>query len=238
LSPTRERLERKSLKQDELLNFVSRATDYVGAHSNLVLGVVAGVVAVIVLGVLWNRGHVRKASESDQRFAQVVAAFASGQYQPALDLAAGVQSTYPGTRAAALSTYFAGKAQLQLGKFAEAEQSFRLYLDRAAQEPFYDNAARSGLAASLEAQGRYADAAAAFQEVAGKLTEPLASEARLDAARALRLAGSIDAARALLQQVAGGKTPELASVARQAQIELAVLDSAPRAAEAAPAVNP
>ena len=134
-----------------------------------------------------------------------------------------MQTNYAGSSAAVLAQYIGGKCQLQLGKFAEAEQSFRSYLASAAKAPFYEQAAQTALAASLEGQGKYAEAASTYQEAGSKLSEPLASEARLDAARALRLAGSVDEARKLLQGLVADQTSE---VSRQAKIDLAVLDCA------------
>jgi tetratricopeptide (TPR) repeat protein len=236
LSRTRERLDRKTLKHDPLMDFIGKAGDYVGANANRVLSIAAGVVVVIVLAVLWTRGQSQKGSESDLRLAQVVAAFSNLQYEPAIELATSMQSNFPGTRAAVLSKYIAGKAQMQLGKFPEAEQSFRGYMAEASKDPFYENSVRSSLAASLEAQGKYAEAASMYQEASGKLTEPLASQAKLDAARALRLAGSYEEAKKLLQPLTEDRTSPLSQKAR---IELAVLESSNRApAMVAPTPTP
>jgi thioredoxin-like negative regulator of GroEL len=114
-------------------------------------------------------------------------------------------------------------SQLRLGRFPEAEQSLRGYLDGVAKNPFYENAARGALASTLEAQGRYADAAAQYQELAAKLPESMSQETQLDAARALRAAGSIEQAKAILQKLADGNS----QAARKAKLQLAILNSAP-----------
>jgi tetratricopeptide (TPR) repeat protein len=214
------RLDRKALKQDGLVDFTARVTDYVSTNANLVLGIAAGVVVVIVLAIFWGRGHAHRMKESDVRFSQVVAAFSNGNYDAAVQLATSLQTDFGGSQGAVQANYIAGQAQLQLGKFPEAEQSFRSYLASASKAPFYEQAAKQGLGAALEAQHRYAEAAALYQEAIPKLPEPLASEARLDAARALRLAGSVDQAKSLLQAVPADNY----ALSSQAKQELAVLE--------------
>jgi len=234
LPRTKQRLDKKSLKQDELLNLTARAADYMSANANVVLGIAAAVVVAIVLVVFWARGQAQKAREADVRFAQVIAAFSAGQSEPAAQIAITMQSEFAGSRAAILATYIAGRCQLQLGKFPEAEESFRKYIASASKAPFYAQAATRGLAAAVEAQGRAAEAAALYQEAAAALPEPLASEARLDAARALRVAGSLDQAKDLLESIVAQNT----DLTSQARIELALLSSARGVAPPATAPAP
>jgi tetratricopeptide (TPR) repeat protein len=215
-----QRLDRKALKHDGLVDFAARATEYVNVNANQVLGIAAGVVVVIVLVVFWGRGHAHKMKESDVRFSQVVAAFSNGSYDGAVQLAGTLQTEFGGSTGALQASYIAGQALLHLGKFPEAEQAFRNYLASASKAPFYEQAAKGGLGAALEGQHRYADAAAIYQEAIAKLSEPLASEARLDAARALRLAGSADQAKSLLEAVPADNY----TLSNQAKQELAVLD--------------
>lgn len=224
MARTGSNLETKTLDQDVLTNWVSRAFDYGTVHRNVVLGVVGGVIAVALLGVLWARDSRAKASVSGDQLSQVVLGFANGQFEQTLELANNVQTNHAGTEAATLAKYFAGTCQLRLGRFAEAEQSLKGYLAEASKAPFYENAARSALAASLLAQGRAAEAAPIYQEEAAKLPEALAAQAKLDAARAWIAAGAVDQAKPILDALATGTD----ATARQAKIELAVLGSTGR----------
>jgi len=214
-------IEPKALKEDVLTNTANRALDYATLHRNVVLGVAAGVFAVVVLGVLWSRDSRVKASASGDQMSQVVLGYANGQFEQALELARGVQTNHGGTEAATMSQYLAGACQLRLGRFAEAEQSLKAYLADSGKAPFYQQAARMALAASLTAQGRPAKAAAIYQEESAKLPEALAAQAKLDAARAWAAAGSYDQAKPILEALAAGTD----ATARQAKIELAVLAS-------------
>lgn len=216
------RVDREALKHDAFFDFTSRATAFVSANLSSVLGVTGAVILAVVLAVFWSRSRTTKAIESDQQASVMVSNLVAGQYQNCVDLANQLQNNYGGTRAAILADYVKGKAQLQLGSYQEAEQSFRSYLDKSSKAPFYEKSAQLGLAASLEGQSRYSEAAERYQTLAGHLIENEADEAMLCSARAYRLAGDTEKARAVLQGVIDKGQPS----ARQARIELAVLNAA------------
>lgn len=221
MTRTRERIDRKTLKQDELLNLVTRISDFAEKNRNLFFGVLGAVLLVIVGGVMWQRSQAQRKLESQDSYSQVLAAFAGGQFETALGLATNVQTQYPNNRGGVLAVYMAGACQLQLGKFSEAEKSFRDYLSRAAKAPFYESAAKQGLAAAIESQGRHAEAAAAYQDAAAAFEDPVASQLRLDAARSFIAAGEAAQAKDILAALAEGKT----SVAHEAKTQLAALQS-------------
>jgi len=182
------------------------------------------VVLVAVLGVLWSRSQTKRVSEADINLSQVVSSFASGQFESTVELAGSVQSRFPGTKAATIASYLSGASLLQLGKPVEAEQAIRAYIQAQDTAPFYSTAAQRALGAALESQGKNDEAAKLYEESAAKLSEPLASQVRLDAARAWIAAGSRDAARAQLDRVAASDNPQYS---HQAKAEIAVLDALP-----------
>jgi hypothetical protein len=217
-----QRIDPKSLKHDAFFDFTSRATSFVSANMSSVLGVTVAVIAAIVLATFWARSRSEKASEADLRASALVSTFTAGQYEASLELSSQIQSTYGGTRAAVVANYVKGKAELELHRDVEAEASLRAYLAQSDKAPFYEDAARRALAASLEGQARYAEAGAAYEEAARGLPETLADEAMLDAARCYRLAGDADRARSLLTTL----VEKDAGASRRARIELAALDAA------------
>ncbi len=225
MAPAQQPIGRK-VKEDEdpVMTSVHRGLDYVTTHMNIVLGVAAGIVLIVVIGVLWSRDHAARAAAADSSISEVVLGFAGGNYQATLDAANAVQASHPGTEAARNAKYFAGASQLRMGQFPEAEQTLRAYLADTGPKGFYEHAARAAVAASLEGQSKFADAAAIYQEEANVLPEALANDARLDAARALRLAGSVDQAKGILTKLS--ELTNAPMVARQAKIELAVIESA------------
>lgn len=206
---------------DPVISGIQRALDYTNSHMNQVLGVAAGVIIVVALGVLWSRDRVSKTQQSAESLSAVISAFGNGAYDQSMELATAAQTQHPGTPSAALATYFVGASQLRLGRFAEAEASLRAYLAQAGKAPFYEQAAQVALGAALEGQKKYAEAAQLYQTEAAKMPDAVAADVQLDAARALRQAGQKDQAREILQKLAEGTT----AAGRQAKIDLAVLNS-------------
>lgn len=235
------RIDPKSLKHDPFFDFTSRVTAFVSANLSSVLGVSVAVIVAVVLATFWARSRSEKSAEADLRAAALVSTLTAGQYEATLELSSQIQSGYGGTRAAVLANYIKGRAELELQRNIEAEGSFRAYLAQSAKAPFYEDAAKRALAASLEGQHRYSEAAATYEEAAAGLPEDLADDAHIDAARNYRLAGDLDKARSLLSTLAEKDV----SASRRARIELAALnaaDSAPPvwepSATAEPAVAP
>jgi tetratricopeptide (TPR) repeat protein len=214
-----DRIDRKQLKEDALVTFMGRAGDWIQAHANLVIGGVLAIVIIIVGLVFWTRGRTERSYDANVRAEASVGAFAVGEYQTSLQMADGVMATYPGSRAAVLAAYVSGQSNLQLGNFIGAEQSFRRYLDGAKKEPFYENSGRLGLAASLEGQQRFQEAAGLYLQAADALSGQPSESARMDAARCWRLAGDYARAESLLQQVADNGEV----LASRAGLELAVV---------------
>lgn len=215
------RIDRRSLKHDPFFDFTTRATEFVSANLSSVLGITGAIVLAVVLVLFWSRSRAQKAEEGDLRATALVSSYMAGQYAATVDLAGQVLGSYGGTRGGTLALYVKGKSELQLGRFVEAEQSFRAYLEQSSKAPFYKTAAQRGVAASLEGQGRFGEAGDAYRQVAAELTGILADEALLDAARAYRLAGATDQAKGLLQELVDKNVAS----ARQARIELAALEA-------------
>jgi tetratricopeptide (TPR) repeat protein len=217
----RDRLDKKQLKQDALVTITGRAGAYAKANANLFIGGILALIVVVVLVSFWTRGRSERSLESNVRAEASVGAFAVGEYQTALQMADAVVASYPGTRAASLASYVTGQANLQLGNFIAAEQGFRRYLDGSKKEKFYEQSGQLGLAASLEGQQRFAEAANLYIQTASSLPKNLAQQASMDAARCWRLAGSYDQAESLLEQVVS----EGEMLSSRATLELAVVEA-------------
>jgi len=169
---------------------------------------------------MWGRGQSAKGDTSDTLAVQAIGLFTNGQFQPALDQANSIRTQYPGSRGAAIAAYVRGKAQLQLGVFVDAERAFTDYLNESSKERFFEEAAKRGLAASLEGQRRFAEAGQMYEDLAAEVSDPLVDTTLLDAARAYELGGATQKAKEVLERV----IQKDGAQSRTARVQLAALE--------------
>ena len=131
----------------------------------------------------------------------------AGQFQQAID---GVPSqnltglksivdNYGGTKGGDLAAFYLADAYFQLGKYAEALESFE---SAGASEALVESSRLAGIASCHEALGHFADAARYFEKAAGQdVTDGTAAEHLNSAARNFALAGDKERAVDILKRI-------------------------------------
>ena len=210
------KLTKKDLKEDKLVQYAYKAEHFFQENRNRVVGTI-GVVIVLILGGLFLQ---RTMSESryEESFDLTLAKMAYGQ-QKLPEAKAGFENVlgkYSGEVAAEAKLYLS-RISFDQGNFAEAEAGFKDYLQNYDGDRFTDCAAEAGLAASQEALGNPAEAAASYEAIAKKYSSlPYAPDALSEAARIYLSLNQEDDARRVLQSLID-RYPEstLVSKARQ-----------------------
>lgn len=216
------RPSKHDLEEDEFLEWVLKAADYVKSRAQLFIG---GIVALVALVVIVNFVQGQKDEARERASAllfEATVAERSGQVDQAIRLAQQLVDDFGGTPAAGQGTVFLGNRFYTLGRYADAERLFRRYLDEYGDLAPLVFAARTGLAACREAQGDLAGAAQAYAAVAdGSPGDPSSALALMDAARCWRMQGDAAQQRGALERV----TREYAStpVAQRARQQLNLL---------------
>jgi len=158
-------------------------------------------VGVIVSISLVKRKEHRRIQAIDL-LAQARIAQEEGRVEEAFELYKEVADDYGGTRAAGEALIALGNRFFRDGKYDEAMDAFKMYLRKYNYDDISTYAAWSGIAASLEEQGRYAEAAKQYREFADKYRHsPWAPRCLLDASRCFSLSGDETAATMALQQI-------------------------------------
>ena len=139
-------------------------------------------IAVAVMSCVMALGamHISSRGSADRVFAQASELYEAQRYDETLR----VLASFPHRSClAAEAAFLAGKANFSLGRFAEAESSFRMALGAEPRSSRY----RLNLALSLYRQGKSKEAAAIYKDVesSGSTTDPDLAER---ASVALRLA--------------------------------------------------
>ena len=191
------------LKEDQFLEWIIRAADYLKERMQFVIGGSVAVVLAIAI-VSW----VRTAAETDRATAtkvlgEALTADDSGNPERAIQLAETLVSDHRGTPAAAQGVIFLANRYFRQGRLSEAQQYYESYLDEYGDVDVLVFAATTGVAACFESQGQYAKAAKRYESYAEQHAgSQQSSLALMDASRCYAMAGDAEARRQALARVA------------------------------------
>ena len=221
MSSERRKLSKSELREDEFVEWIMEAIEYVKERASLFGG---GAIAVIVVIMAIN--YFIESKEADRLKAaallgDVLMVEQGGESAEAIRLAEELVSSYAGTPAAAQGTVLLANLHYAQGRYAEARTYYQRYLDNYEPVDVLVHAAQSGLGACLEAEGQLLAAAQHYEayatQQAGTIREAMA---RMEAARIYGLVGESDKQQALLEQVS--RTFAEYPIAAQARAELAM----------------
>ena len=221
MSSERRKLSKSELREDEFVEWIMQAVEYVKERASLFVG---GAVALIVVIMAIN--YFIESKEADQLKAaallgDVLMVEQGGEPAEAIRLAEELVSSYAGTPASAQGTVLLANLHYAQGRYAEARSYYQRYLDNYEPVDVLAYAAQSGLGACLEAEGQFLAAAQHYEayaaQQAGTIREAMA---RMEAARIYGLAGDSDKQQALLEEVS--RTFAQYPIAAQARAALAM----------------
>jgi TolA-binding protein len=216
LSARGRKLTKKELREDKLVSFAAKAEHFYNENKNRVLGTVVVIVVLIAGGIFIQK--MSSGSRMTESYDLTVAKMAFGQQQ--YDQARGglesVLANYSGD-VAAEAKYYLARIDFEQGNYALAETGFRDYMNSFSGNEYTNCAAEAGLAASLEAQQKFAEAASGYEVIAGHFPKlPYAAEALVEAGRLYMQIKQDDSAIRVLQKLVKDY-PLSASVAKAKQ---------------------
>jgi tetratricopeptide (TPR) repeat protein len=196
MSGESQKLSKEELREDEFIEWLMHAVDYVRDHvQNFAIGAVAVVAAILAVNFFIESQEKSKV-EAAALLGDVVMAEQSGQMSEAIRIADQLLATYAGTPSAAQGTILLGNLHFSQGRY------FEMYLADYEPVDVLVNASQSGLAACLEAQGQVAEAAKSYEGIAQRLPgSAQAALAIMNAARCYKLMGDSAKQRILLESV-------------------------------------
>jgi predicted negative regulator of RcsB-dependent stress response len=242
------RLTKRQIKEDPLLTWTVRIETYLEQNLKRI-AIIAGAIAVAIALIFVWRG-VRRGAElaASEQLAQAQFQLWSGNPAPAAEIAKQVIDRHAGTHSGRMAHLVRGDALLGTGDPTGAMAEYKSFLEHAGGDAALRLVARRGLAVASENAMQYAEAAAAYEELAregeGALDERrkapqslamLKPEAAIiqdwtAAARCHERAGDPAKAKALYEEITAKYAAEPQIV--EAKIHLAEL--AARAAEPTP----
>lgn len=198
----RKRLTRKQIKQDKFIITVMKVLRYVQRNAKwVVIGVVALLVVVLALAVTRQQKKSREIRSIEALGGAQMAKWA-GQDEEALKLYQQITEEFGGTKSAGEAWVALGNLYFEQKQWEQAENAFKRYLKKYNDDPILTYTAWSGIAACLEEQGRYQQAAEKYQSFADQNHDSAwAAPALYNASRCFRLAGQLPQAKMALQRI-------------------------------------
>ena len=177
------KLTKKELREDTFVSAASKVEHFYHENQNRVLGIIVVVIILIAGGVFLQRMSTESRMIESYDLTVAKMAYGQGQYAAARPALENVINEYSG-EVAAEAKYYLARIEFEQGNFTEAETVFREYQQSFSGDDYTNCAVIAGLAASLEAQQKYEEAAATYEEAAAKYTQlPYAPESLLQASR-------------------------------------------------------
>jgi tetratricopeptide (TPR) repeat protein len=183
------KLSRHELKEDEFVESVMRAVDYVRAHLQYFIG---GLIALAALLMVVN--YVRSSQEQARLDAvgllgDAFIAEDTGQAGEAISLSEKLISDYDGTPAAGQGMLVLANRYFAQENYDQAQRLYEKYLDENGKSAPLAFAAWHGIASCLDAQGRTKEALSKYQEYAE--VHPGTAEAAISLMAASRCYGRL-----------------------------------------------
>jgi tetratricopeptide (TPR) repeat protein len=221
MSSERRKLSKSELREDEFVEWIMEAVEYVKERARIFVGGAVAAVVVIVAIDYFIESKEADRLKAAALLGDVLMVEQGGEPTEAIRLAEELVSSYAGTPAAAQGTVLLANLHYAQGHYAEARGYYQTYLANYEPLDVLAYAAQSGLGACLEAEGQLVAAAGHYEtyaaQQAGTIREAMA---RMEAARIYGLAGQSDKQQALLEQVS--RTFAQYPIAAQARAALAM----------------
>ena len=221
MSSERRRLSKSELREDEFVEWIMEAVEYVKERARLFVGGAVAVIAVIMAINYFIESKEADRLKASALLGDVLMVEQGGEPTEAIRYAEELVSSYAGTAAAAQGIVLLANLHYAQGRYAEARGYYQSYLDNYEPVDVLVHAAQSGLGACLEAEGQFLAAAQHYEtyaaQQAGTIREAMA---QMEAARIYGLAGESDKQQALLKQVS--RTFAQYPIAAQARAALAM----------------
>jgi tetratricopeptide (TPR) repeat protein len=215
--PTRRRVKKKNIKEDQLVTYAVNLSRWAQEHFNQVIIGVVVLVAVIAVAVFTANSRQGSARQAEQSMAVAMSQFQSGDFETARASLEQAANRYGGATAAR-ARFFMGESSLRMARYEDALASYDAYLAQYSDYPAFRESAMVGRAMCYEGLENYQ---AAAEELVSLLAimdpdDPRYLENAYRAGEFFARAGDTEQAAKYFQEVsdkASGNLKDKASVA-------------------------
>lgn len=198
----RKRISRREIKEDALVTAYFRVQKFLQTHSKKLNVVFAGVVLIVVVGLFMARSKKKAESIAAGKLGIVEQFYYASQYNRAIDELKQIVDTYSGTRAAGTAAFFLANSYFATADYENAEKYYEIYLDDYSDSKSFSASSLSGMAACLEYQGQYSEAARLYEKAGNKFHDSYTAPFYLnDAGRCYVIAGDKEKGREMYRAI-------------------------------------
>jgi len=191
---TKKRLSRRDMKEDKLIAWAQQVELFYIENRKILLGIAFGALVVLAAVLLFRANRQKSLEEASLDLTIAKLKFQTGLVDEAESEFRTLKASYGG-RIAGEAQFYLAKTAFQRGKWDEAEAAFRECVDNYNVDKYLNVAALAGLAASVEAQKRFGEAAEIYISIPRNYPKHhYGAEAMYQAARCYLWAGQKDKA--------------------------------------------
>lgn len=198
----RKRLTRKQIRQDRFITTVMRLAGTIQRNSKrFAIGIAVVLVAVVVV-VAVTQHRKRQQTQATELLGEAQMAKWVGETEELVKLYQRVIQQFGSTSSSGEARVALGNLYFEQGEIEKAEAAFQEYLKKYQDDSILTYTSWSGIAACLEEEGRYSEAAQKYRGFADRHQDSAwAARALWDACRCFRLSGEFQEAKMALQQL-------------------------------------
>ena len=160
---TKRKVVKKDIKQDPLVTYALKASQYAQEHFNqIIIGVVV-LVAVIAVVVFVSNNQRQTTGQSERQLAQAMSLYQQRDYEAAKVSFNSIADRFGG-RSAALARYYKAECEFKQRNYSQALMDYEKYLDVSSDFSEFKPAAMYAAALSQEGLGNIDEAAGMMEQ--------------------------------------------------------------------------
>jgi len=198
----RKRITRREIKEDPLVTKYLKIQKFYNKHSRTIKTGGMIVLAILVISIFMTRSKRNAEITAMGKLGIAENYYHAMNYSKAIDELTPIVETYSGTKSAGTAAFYAANSYYALKDYNNAKRYFQNYIDKYGQVELIAAASLAGVAACLETEDAFQEAAEDYEKAAKKYSKSFMAPFYLkDAGRCFILAGDIEKGRELYQTI-------------------------------------
>ncbi len=163
------RMSKKEMKQDEFLEFMFTAEQFVRRNAKMISYIAVGVIVVVVVGIMMYNNKQQAETQAAAAVGAAQGLYDQGNYQQAIEELQVIIEDYRGTRSAGVGVFYLGSAHNRLGNDEQAAEYFELYLDKYDNDPILAASSLAAIGSYQAENGNFTDASDYFRQASQRV---------------------------------------------------------------------